>query len=71
MSRSVLIKVVELGPFGCRIDRGEVKDISRIPKDLRVSGIEESDVTTVYVEPVLRDKISSFYTLLTLGDGQP
>jgi hypothetical protein len=54
-----LIKVVELGPFGCRIDRGEVEDISRIPKDLRVSGIEETDVTTVYVEPVLKDGVLS------------
>jgi hypothetical protein len=53
-----LIKVVELGPFGCRIDRGEVEDISRIPKDLRVSGIEEADVTTVYVEPVSKDGVS-------------
>jgi len=54
-----LIKVVELGPFGCRIDRGEVEDISRIPKDLRVSGIEETGVTTVYVEPVSKDGVSS------------
>jgi hypothetical protein len=58
-----LIKVVELGPFGCRIDRGEVEDISRIPKDLRVSGIEETDVTTVYVEPVLKDGVSSILSL--------
>jgi hypothetical protein len=54
-----LIKVVELGPFGCRIDRGEVEDISRIPKDLRVSGIKESNVTTVYVEPVSKDGVPS------------
>jgi hypothetical protein len=58
-----LIKVVELGPFGCRIDRGEVEDISHIPKDLRVSGIEETDVTTVYVEPVSKDGVSPIYSL--------
>jgi hypothetical protein len=50
-----LIKVVELGPFGCRIDRGEVEDLSRIPEYLRVSGVEETDVTTVYVEPIVKD----------------
>jgi hypothetical protein len=54
-----LIRVIELGPFGCRIYRGEVEDISRIPKDLEVSGMEETDVTTVYVEPATKDGISS------------
>jgi hypothetical protein len=47
-----LIKVVELGPFGCRIERGEVEDISHIPEYLRVRDVEKTAVTTVYVEPV-------------------
>jgi len=51
------IRLVELGPFGCRIERGTAEDIENVPEGYDVRSIETClDVITVYIEPVMRIK---------------
>jgi len=48
----LVVKLVELGPFGCRINRGQAKDIEDIPEGYRASSIDaKSDCIIVYIEP--------------------
>jgi len=48
-----MIKVIELGPFGSRIDRGLAEDLDDIPEGYVVKWAEasEDDVTRVIIEP--------------------
>lgn len=51
------IRIIELGPFGCRIDRGTTEDIEDVPEGYEVKSIETgSDKITVYIEPLKRVK---------------
>ncbi|HUS77267.1 MAG TPA: hypothetical protein VM050_01190 [Patescibacteria group bacterium] len=49
----MVVRVVELGPFGCRIDRGTIPDLSHLPEGYEVKNVtDELNAMTVYVEPV-------------------
>jgi len=49
----LVIQLVELGPFGCRINRGQTKNIEDIPEGCRAVSIEaKSDCVIVYIEPI-------------------
>ena len=51
------IRIIELGPFGCRIDRGTMEDIEDVPEGYEVKSIKTGpDTITVYVEPTKRGK---------------
>lgn len=51
-------KVIELGPFGCQIDRGTIEDLEDIPKGYKVEKIEKGkDIIIVFIEPASK-KIS-------------
>ena len=48
----MVIKVIELGPFGYRIDRGIVEDLDDLPEGYEVRRTEGKDDTViVYIEP--------------------
>jgi len=50
---SIVVRVVELGPFGCRIDRGTIPDLSHLPEGYEVKNVtDELNAMTVHVEPV-------------------
>lgn len=65
-----MIKVVELGPFGCRNTRGEIKDFSRIPESLKVIEVVGISETAAYVELVLNNGDPSHLITRDI-DGQP
>jgi hypothetical protein len=48
------IRVVEYGPFGCRLDRGKVKSFDEIHEGFEVVRAEAGDDLTVFVEPTRR-----------------
>jgi len=51
------VRVVELGPFGCRIDRGITESIEDVPEGYEVMSIETGpDTITVYIEPTRKKK---------------
>ena len=53
----MLVRVVELGPFGCQIKRGTIKAISNIPEGYEVKKIENnSENVVVYIEPIIEPK---------------
>ena len=45
------IRVVECGPFGCRLDRGKVNSLEEIHEGFEVVRIEAREEVTVFVEP--------------------
>jgi hypothetical protein len=45
------IRVVECGPFGCRLDRGKVKSFDEIREGFEVVEAEAGEDLTVFVEP--------------------
>ena len=45
-----LYRVIELGPFGCQMERGTVMSLEKIPTEYQVIEISE-DTSTVYIEP--------------------
>jgi len=45
------IRVVECGPFGCRLDRGRVDSLDEIHEGFVVVGVEAGSELTVFVEP--------------------
>jgi len=46
------VRFVELGPFGCRIDRGTAEDLDHVPEGYEIRDIEtSSEIITVYIEP--------------------
>jgi hypothetical protein len=48
------IRVVECGPFGCRLDRGRVDSLDDIHEGFEVVGAEAGSELTVFVEPSKR-----------------
>lgn len=49
----MVIKVIELGPFGCRIDRGTAESLKDLPEGYEAKRIQNDlDAMVVYVEPV-------------------
>ena len=45
--------VIELSPFGCRIDRGIAEDLDDLPEGYEVKRTEGKDDTMiVYIEPI-------------------
>ena len=49
---NMVVRLVELGPFGCRIDRGTVEDLQDIPEGYETrSVIVDLDSVTVFIEP--------------------
>jgi hypothetical protein len=47
-----MLKVVELGPFGCRIKRGKIHELDDVPKGYIVKKIERRKYSvTIYIEP--------------------
>jgi len=48
------IRVVECGPFGCRLDRGRVDSLEEIHEGFVVVGAEAGNELTVFVEPSKR-----------------
>jgi hypothetical protein len=51
------IRVVECGPFGCRLDRGKVNSLEEIHEGFEVVRAEAGDDLTVFVEPTERPRI--------------
>ena len=48
----LVVRLVELGPFGCRINRGIRDHIEDIPEGYRAVSIKAtSDCIIVYIEP--------------------
>ena len=45
------IRVVECGPFGCRLDKGVVDSVDDVPDGFRVVKVEAGEEVTVFVEP--------------------
>ena len=46
-------RVIELGPFGCRIFRGTAKSLTDIPLGYEAIRVDEKRPSaTVYVEPI-------------------
>jgi hypothetical protein len=46
------IRVVECGPFGCRLYRGRVDSLDEIHEGFVVVGAEAGKDLTVFVEPI-------------------
>jgi hypothetical protein len=51
------IRVVECGPFGCRLDRGWVDSLEEIHEGFVVVGAEAGDDVIVFVEPTDQSRI--------------
>lgn len=47
-----MIKIVEYGPFGCRLERGVIKSLDDIPEGYQVIKVEPGDDMIVYIDPV-------------------
>ena len=46
------IRVIELGPFGCRINRGTIGSLKDLPKGFEAKRIEgDLESKTVFIEP--------------------
>lgn len=51
-----MIKVVELGPFGCLIDRGTAEDLENLPDGYEAKSVEDGqEAIIVYIEPTRKD----------------
>ncbi len=47
-----MIRVIELGPFGSRIDRGLIEDLDEIPEGYVSIAVDDEDhPSSVYIEP--------------------
>ena len=51
------IRVVECGPFGCRLDRGRVDSLEEIHESFVVVRAEAGDDVIVFVEPTDQSRI--------------
>ena len=51
------IRVVECGPFGCRLDRGRVDSLDEVREGFEIVGTEAGDDLTVFVEPTRQHNI--------------
>lgn len=48
----MVIRVIELRPFGSRIDRGTAENLDDIPEGYEVKSIKKNpDAVIVYIEP--------------------
>jgi hypothetical protein len=57
----MVVRLVELGPFGCRIDRGTVEDLLDIPEGYETRNvIVDLDSVTVFIEPATLKIIRNF-----------
>ena len=57
----MVVRLVELGPFGCRIDRGTVEDLQDIPEGYETrSVIVDLDSVTAFIEPATLKTIRNF-----------
>lgn len=55
---SMIIRVIELGPFGCHIDRGSMKELENLPEGYEAKRVEAGAGTiTIYIEPTGREKL--------------
>ncbi len=52
MGHVMTLKIVEYGPFGCRLERGTVDSMDEIPGGYDVVRVEVGDDTVVYIDPV-------------------
>ena len=51
-----MIRVIELGPFGCTKDRGTLESLEDIPKGYKAERMENRhDPVIVYVVPTRKD----------------
>jgi len=47
-----MIRVIELGPFGSRIDRGLIEDLDEIPEGYVAIAVDDENYpSSVYIEP--------------------
>lgn len=46
------IKLVEYGPFGCRLERGTIENMEDIPDGYDVVKVEIDEDVTVYLDPI-------------------
>jgi len=51
------IRVVECGPFGCRLDRGRVDSLDEVQEGFEIVEAEAGDELTVFVEPISKSVI--------------
>ncbi len=53
-----MIRVIELGPFGSRIDRGLIKDFDEIPEGYVAIAVDDDDYpSSVYIEPYYKQDL--------------
>ena len=49
----MVVKLIELGPFGCRIDLGTADSLQDIPEGYEIKGVTvDPELVTAFVEPV-------------------
>ena len=49
----MVVKLIELGPFGCRINRGTVDSLQDIPEGYETKSVTvDPESVTAFVEPV-------------------
>jgi hypothetical protein len=49
----MVVRLIELGPFGCRINRGTADNLQDIPEGYETKGIKvDPDSVTAFIEPV-------------------
>ena len=49
----MVVQLIELGPFGARINRGQRDEVEDIPEGYRTVSLEtRTDCIIVYIEPV-------------------
>ena len=53
-----MFRLVEIGPFGCRIERGKANSLDELPEGYEISKMDVSTNTeVVYIEPVVERKV--------------
>jgi hypothetical protein len=47
-----MIRIIEIGPFGSKIDRGKTNSLEDLPDGYEIKKIEDKKgIITIYVEP--------------------
>ncbi len=50
---AMVVRLIELGPFGCRIDHGTVDSLQDIPEGYETKGVTvDPESVTAFIEPV-------------------
>jgi len=53
---AMIIRLIELGPFGSRIDRGTTEGLDDLPVGYKATGMERTpDAIIVLIEPSTKD----------------